>query len=340
MEMTYASIDVEGKGEKKNLIPNLAELAEKQISFSNTGGHGGILQMPMTGWTIAGLLTSISGVPYILPAKDNNAGKHINFLPGLVCLGDILKSNGYKNYFMCGSDAAFAGRDLLFKTHGDYEIYDLIEARKEGIIDEKYHNGFWGMEDSLLYEYAKGKLTKISENSQPFNFTILTVDIHHPEGYACSKCPQIYSQRYANVISCADKQIYEFLNWIKKQKWYEDTVIIITGDHLSMSKVPFISVEDRTIYNCFINTQYKKTDIKEKRRNLWMADIFPTILGALGVTIEGNQLGLGVNLFSEKETLAEKFGIEKLYDELKKDSDFYLRKVRTIKGSSDINRFH
>ena len=34
-------------------------------------------------------------------------------------------------------------------------------------------------------------------------------------------------------------------------------------------------------------------------------DLFPTTLGALGAQIEGERLGLGTNLFSNRETLSE-----------------------------------
>ncbi len=37
-------------------------------------------------------------------------------------------------------------------------------------------------------------------------------------------------------------------------------------------------------------------------------DNFPTTLAAMGVTIEGNRLGLGTNLFSSEQTLSERYG--------------------------------
>jgi phosphoglycerol transferase len=52
--------------------------------------------------------------------------------------------------------------------------------------------------------------------------------------------------------------------------------------------------------------------------------MFPTTLAALGATIEGDRLGLGTNLFSDKETLTEKYGYDKLEEELSKTSDFYI----------------
>ena len=325
MEMTNAYMDLGMAGKASgNLIPHLTQLASENISFSNTKDYGGAQQMPGTGWTMAGILASTSGISYILPVAGNDNGKYSEFLPNLEGLGDILEHNGYSNYFMCGSDAGFSGRDLFFRTHGNYKIFDLIQARKEGVVPEKYNNGFWGMEDSKLYEYAKEKLMEISQNSRPFNFTMLTVDTHHTDGYLCEKCPNIYSQKYANVISCADKQIYDFLNWIQEQKWYKDTVVVVTGDHLSMVNDFYLKYSGvRTIYNCFINTPFIKENIAEKSRDFWMADLFPTTLGALGADIERNQLGLGVNLFSGKKTLVEELGIKKITMELGKYSVFY-----------------
>ena len=43
----------------------------------------------------------------------------------------------------------------------------------------------------------------------------------------------------------------------------------------------------------------------------------------MGVTIPGDRLGLGTNLFSDTSTLAEIYGMDDLNTELLKDSKFY-----------------
>jgi len=43
----------------------------------------------------------------------------------------------------------------------------------------------------------------------------------------------------------------------------------------------------------------------------------------MGVEIEGNRLGLGTNLFSDRPTMAEEYGYEYLDYELQKNSEFY-----------------
>jgi len=55
--------------------------------------------------------------------------------------------------------------------------------------------------------------------------------------------------------------------------------------------------------------------------------MYPTTLAALGATIEGDRLGLGTNLFSNIETLAEKYGVEYVREELEKKSAFYNKKL-------------
>lgn len=43
----------------------------------------------------------------------------------------------------------------------------------------------------------------------------------------------------------------------------------------------------------FLFTAGSVGDVQEKSRDFWMADLFPSTLGALGAEIEGDQLGLG-----------------------------------------------
>ena len=56
--------------------------------------------------------------------------------------------------------------------------------------------------------------------------------------------------------------------------------------------------------------------------------MYPTTLAAMGVQIDGDKLALGANLFSDSETLGEKYGtIEALNSELAKRSSFYEKQI-------------
>lgn len=317
METTNTSKE-NGGNINKSYIPKLEKLALENTNFSNTNKLGGAMQVENTGWTMAGLIAHTSGVPLKLSALKT---LDKNFLPGVYSLGDILKDNGYNNYFMIGSDARFGGRENYFKNHGSYTIYDYYYAIDNNFIESDYHV-WWGYEDYKLFNHAKEKIKEASKLDKPFNFTILTVDTHFTDGYMDDSCKDVFDSKYANSLYCSDSKIYSFIKWIQKQDFYKDTVIIITGDHLTM-QYDFYDDNDyqRTIYNTIINS--KLIPKKEKNRLFSSFDMFPTTLASLGVKIEGNKLGLGVNLYSEEETLIEKLGYDKLNKEIMKKSVYY-----------------
>lgn len=323
MESTYASVE-DGGGKPLNYIPNLTKLANDNISFSNTDNKfGGYNWYSLCGWTMAAIMGSTSGAPYLIPVIED--GDYEELLPNLYTIGDVLKDAGYQNYFMCGSDARFGARKAYYQSHGNYTIYDYYSAVEDDIIPEDYYV-FWGMEDKYLYQYAQDKLTEIGKKDEPFNFTMLSVDTHHMDGYLCSYCGDSHDSKYGNVISCADVQIQNFLEWVYEQDWYENTTVVVVGDHNSMNNNFWDDLPKdyrRSIYNCFINVPEESKTDNTTNRQLTSLDLFPTTLGALGVRIEGERLGLGTNAFSGVPTLQERDGIEEFNKQSQQYSGYF-----------------
>ena len=327
METSYLSKD-QGGAMDENLIPELYTLARENLCFSDTKAPvGGFHTTAGATWTIGSMVAQTAGIPLKTPTEDVNkyGEKGEAFLPGVTTLTDILHKNGYYQALMVGSDVRFGGRDAYFSQHGMDEILDLYTARKDGIIPNDYFV-WWGMEDLHLFEYAKQKLPELAAKDQPFAFTMLTVDTHHVGGYQCALCQSsISGETYDQSISCSSRQVSEFVKWIQAQPFYENTTIIIVGDHESMDNGYFArNVEEgyqRMLYNCFINPAAKA--VRKTNRQFAALDLFPTTLASLGCTIEGNRLGLGTNLFSGKNTLSEKYGFEIFNDELAKASEYY-----------------
>ena len=290
---------------------------------------------PLCGWTIAGMVAETAGIPlkmYATRRVNNTMNEYASFLSGAVALGDILEEQGYSNYFMAGSDFEFGGRLNYCTQHGAYTIFDYYEAIEQGVIPANY-KVWWGFEDEILFRWAKDELAEIAAKDEPFNFSLLTVDTHCQDGYVCNLCEDEYSEQYANVWRCASQQIDEFVSWCQEQPFYENTAIIIAGDHCSMDidfyggytyqsqKGEYV----RKVYNAFINSAAEP--VQENNRLFTTLDSFPTSLAALGVEIEGERLGLGVNLFSEEQTLAERYGYDYMFDELTKMSAFYNKEL-------------
>ena len=329
MESTFYAKEEGGLAEK-DLIPEISKLAKENISFSNTDKLGGAHCLVGTTWTVGAMSAQSAGVPLKLGIDGNSLGEYSSFLGGAYGIGEVLSENGYKNFLLLGSDATFGGRKNLFEQHGNYEIWDFESALKEKRISEKV---WWGYSDDRLFEFAKEKILDLSKNEQPFNFTMLTADTHFQDGYKCDDCENKWEEQYKNVISCSSKKVGEFVKWIKKQEFYDNTTIIISGDHLTMQSGFFELAEgqeyDKTVVNVIINSAVSTE--KTKNRQYSTMDLYPTTLAALGATIEGDRLALGTNLFSEEPTLIEKYGIEELNNELRKTSKYYDKHILVSK---------
>lgn len=323
METAYSS-EAEGGYQQTNYIPNLTNLAQENLSFSNNSKLGGFRPITGTTWTMGALFASTTGVPFSFPVGGNSMNERENFAKGITALGDVLESFGYRNEFLCGSDADFAGRKSYFQQHGNYEIFDLYSARDQGYIPQDYYV-WWGYEDQILYDIAQDELLRLSQSQEPFNLTLLTADTHFQDGYVCGICNDEYPTIAENVIKCADKQIADFVKWCKQQEFYKDTIIIISGDHPRMDKdlVEGIEYRNRTVYNCIINCE--RDAVSFQNRDFTEMDMFPTTLFAMGYDIEGNRLGLGTNLFSGQKTLAEEMGCQAFEEEISKYSEFYVK---------------
>ena len=184
-----------------------------------------------------------------------------------------------------------------------------------------------------MFAIAKDKLLELSAASQPFHLALLTVDTHHEDGFVCTLCDNEYDEQYANVWRCASRQIDAFVTWAAQQDFYENTTIVILGDHCSMDTDFFADIEsgkhtggtERKVYNAFLNAAAEP--VNEHNRKFTTMDFFPTTLASIGVQIEGSRLGLGTDLFSGVPTLAEEDGYEVLFAELNKKSVFYNNEI-------------
>ena len=324
METTFTD-KAHGGDFKDDVIPELRELAlEDGECFEGSherlnGGH------VITGatYTMSGIVAQTAGIP-IAGGKTNAASTYADsFYPGIRALGDILKDEGYEQAFMCGSPVSFGSRKTYLKSHGIDDFFDYDYAAANNYIPKGY-KVWWGFEDSKLFEFAKIKAADMASKDKPFCLTILTADTHFEDGYVCELCGDKFDTQYSNVMACSSRQVTEFVRWLQKQDFYEDTTIILSGDHITMDADYCNGVDkeyERRTYTNIINSPAKP--VNDRHREYTTFDMFPTTLAAIGAKISGNRLGLGTDLYSDSPTLYERFGRQTLEDELTKDSAFF-----------------
>lgn len=336
METTYSDVD-DGGAFDENVIPELTEIAQTNEDFSGADPKlNGGYSLAGTTWTMGAMFAQTSGLPLNSSISANDMDTQDSFFPGVTTLGDILSDAGYTQTLLIGSEAQFGGRKLYFQEHGNYEMEDYSYAIENGLIPSDY-KVWWGYEDQKLFEFAKEKLLQLSQGDEPFNLTMLTVDTHFEDGYVCEQCPTEYDTQYSNVMACSSRQVGEFLKWIQQQDFYENTTIVISGDHPTMDSDYCAEIDqegnyDRRVFTAYINAAAYAQDQQERTYSTF--DNFPTTLAALGVQIDGDRLGLGTNLFSGTKTLLEEFGNSKVNAELKKKSEF-IEKLSAMDKTND-----
>lgn len=313
-----------------DFMPELTELAIDNINFSHNEQLGGsIVRAPSIAYTMGVTIAQTSGVMLMTPLgrMRNSMGELQSFLPSLRRLEDVLHDNGYEQLFIEGSDSNFAAYNSYVGRYEDSSIFDLNSARSEGLIPKDYFK-MWGFEDRKMFEFSKMKIDELAKGNKPFAVTMYTMDTHSfEEGFRCELCDKDTGNRFEAAVGCTSRQVKDFIDWLKAQPYYEDTVIIITGDHIAEHVPDGIELEqdgyERTPYNCFINSS--KQPEKAKNRTFSPFDMFPTTLSAMGAQIDGDRLGLGTDLFSGRQTLAEELGRESFTKQIQQSSDYFNR---------------
>jgi phosphoglycerol transferase len=306
-----------------NLIPNLKSLQDENISFKNQ------IQTVGTGYTIGAMTGHIFGLPLILPFQKGNLYEFFkHLLPNATGIFEILEYNNYQINVVMGSDIYFAGQNKFFTNHTkNTTIFDsnsFIANNEHKDPKNCYDESFWGFCDLFVLNKAKIIVNELAKSDKPFFSLIVTIDTHSPTN-TYAENPKIFDDaRDAFIFS--DSVISNFIDWLKLQDFYKDTVVIILGDHNYMSnQIGNFKISDnikRTLYNVFINTDISPQDI-DRERLCTTLDLAPTILQALGFSLPKDQYGLGVSLFSKKKTLVEEYGLLYLNQELSKKSVLY-----------------
>ncbi len=304
----------------KSRIPELENIALNNINFSNTEKLGGAYTIDNTSCTIFSLVTSTSATP-VHTRLFWSYGDANPYMRNVKSLGNVLKENGYNLGLIQGSSVKFSALDYYLKDNGDFKVFDDDTARERGYVDKDY-SVWWGIEDKKVFEYSKKELEELSKKEEPFAYVLFTMDTHFPDGYVDETCDEIYDEHLANSYACSSKMVNNYIEWLKKQDFYDNTTIFIMGDHI-VKQDSFYNKHkdyDRVNYNAILNSVVSGNN---KNRQFTQFDMYPTILASIGAKIEGERIGFGVNLFSGEKTMIEQLGKDKFDNEIFKNSDYY-----------------
>ena len=317
MENSFADTG-NGGVNSANYIPEITKLAHENINFSPSPTIGGGIDVNGSLNTISSTIAKLTGIPVLRQAFRDNL-----ILPGFTSIYEILKRDGYTNFFIQGTDASFAGLESFLKKHGVDSLLDSKTLKLEMDVDARwrnFRNFFIGLTDRKLYDISRHLLTDSTLLRRPFTLTIATIETHYPYGFYNSNCeikPDDSKEEniFKATVQCASFDLGNFISWCQRQPFFENTTIVITGDHLFPGSHLVSRVRpNRSWINIFINSRVKA--IKEKDRFFTSFDIAPSLLESLGYKLHQHQMGFGISLFSEKKTLLEQYSFPVFTNEL------------------------
>lgn len=187
----------------------------KTYAYSFASGRKSIDAMPS-------ILSSIPMLiePYIVTPYSTNAVSSI---------ADCLQKEGYQTAFFHGAPNGSMGfqafaRAAKFDKYFGMNEYDGTEA----------FDGTWAIWDEEFLQFYSQTMTKMEE---PFMTAVFTASSHHP-----FRIPSKYNKQFApgripihKCIRYTDYALKQFFAHARKQKWYENTLFVITADHTNQS---------------------------------------------------------------------------------------------------------
>lgn len=321
MAPTFAPLGA--KQEKKNLLIIYAESTE--LTFAELGTKEpifddmkhvaslgtsvtGIGQVENTSWTLAGIVASQCGVP-LQPLgllERNQFQNQKQIVPGVKCLGDILKDAGYRTEYLGGASPSFAGKGTFLRGHG----YDRVRGREDFEAQVGDYINTWGLFDDTVFAEARKTVRQLQAGNQPFLFSLLTVGAHTPDGYPSKECLDHFGpikfDQILYSVRCTGFHIRSFLSKLDAEGLLENTIVVMS-DHLSMKDGIWDEAEIGKRHNYFtmLRNGVAASTIEKTAVSF---DVFPTLLEVLGFNVPDGRAGLGVSLFSSKPSLLKQLG--------------------------------
>ncbi|SET12600.1 LTA synthase family protein [Anaerobranca gottschalkii] len=232
-----------------------------------------------------------------------------------ITLPSSLQSRGYSTIAFHGNYRYFWNRENIYPAQGIERFIGLED------FDEGETIGL-GLSDGELFRQS---INYLKELPQPFYSFYITVTSHHPfylpEEYKELAIPEEYQDTvldyYLQTIRYLDTQIGMFLELLKEEGLYENSIIVIYGDHKGLD------MRDEKTYEVLTEFLQKPYDERE------MYNV-PLIIHLPGEDIQGEVITVGgqVDFFP---TMANLLGIS-----LRKDSFFGQDLLNTISGFASL----
>lgn len=266
----------------KPLLPNLQLLLQDFQSFDNS-----YTTISHTSNALVGIFCGMFA-PLELTVRVAESGA---LQPD--CLPELLKPLAYRSGFFQSADGEFERRGVLVANMG-FDSFSDGQAlhRRSG-----QPLGYLGYEDKALVPLLEEWLqaTRAQAPDAPVFAGILNSVSHHPYATPGSDCEGASADTWAcylQAVQYVDEYVGELVAMLKRLNYYDDSLIIITGDHgeafgehgiQQHDEVPYQTVLRVPLWVHGLQTGNAASRVANDGALRQHVDIVPTVLQALGV---------------------------------------------------------
>lgn len=224
-------------------------------------------------------------------------------------LSERLGENGYHTSVMHANNKSFWNRDMMYKSLNVEKFFDI-----ESYTVEEGQAVNWGLKDIPFFEQSVQLMKDIP---QPFYTRMITLTNHYPFTLdeEDKMIPEYDSNsgtlnRYFQTVRYMDESLRVLFDQLKAEGLYEDSIIIMYGDHYGISEnhnkamsqylgeevTPYVSqgLQEVPLFIHIPDSGLggERTDIAGQ------IDLRPTILHMAGIETS-KDIQLGTDLFAE-----------------------------------------
>lgn len=148
---------------------------------------------------------------------------------------EILKNSGYYSAVLHANNKSFWNRDLMYDSFGydsffDINSYDVTDENSVG----------WGLKDKEFFEQSSELMKNLP---QPFYSRLITLTNHFP--FDLDEEDQLIDEydsssqtlnKYFPTVRYQDEALKRFIEKLKEDGLYDNSVIVLYGDHYGISE--------------------------------------------------------------------------------------------------------
>ncbi len=267
----------------EEITPNLNRLAKDGLYFNNyytQVGPGNTADAEFS--TMDSLYPLYDDVVFINYAKNKYSA-----------LPQLLEKNGYDTYSMHGDVPTFWNRSNIYPGLGYGKAFGLDDY----VVTRPVGKGPSDLGDEDLFFQS---LPRLESFKKPFMATVITMSSHTPfilpDDLQTLNIPEQTNLtqtqwEYLQSVHYTDKAIGEFIDGLKKDGLYNNSLIFIWGDHGSFTNISSTLGQDKNTLPELANSQVPMIMLAPGTNlngtiNIPSShlDIYPTITNLLGIT--------------------------------------------------------